>query len=302
MAASAQQNTMNQLMTYLYPEPHKMGNCSITLNENHDVKTAIENKKKECHSLNQSFFRVLRTSEGVFRFTQLVERIPKFANAVRVELGMSKLPVLDALSSKALGGWTWCTTFARTIEVTPAAIESVKEVRKALKEKTLSTDQMVYKAEQAVSDLTEATAMWGYSVSMVASVFPNAGAVAKTFYGTAESATFTQDVLSLHMNGQNLLRAHKVDVKGATEDMKATIAETKKYNLIAMAKDICSIASGALGLYLLATGAAIASGFVLATLSLAATALAVTRKLYSETMMFRPITFLDNKQVSLITG
>ena len=83
--------------------------------------------------------------------------------------------------------------------------------------------------------------------------------------------------------------------------MQEAIERTTTCNLWAIAKDITSVVGSIFGLLSVARGFSLLPGIVSATLSLAATVFAVIRKLYEETMTFKPINFFDNKHVTLVT-
>lgn len=300
--ASVQTQTQRRFLTCISaPEAQTIGNQRITLRENHDWKTEAEGKAKDYHSFGSAVMRTLGTANGIFRFTQLMERMPKFANALSEELGYARSPALDALTKDSRTGWVWCATFPRVIEMTPGTISSVKEARATIKDDSLAPDQKKHKLEKAFNDITDAGAMYMHSAGMIAGLFPAYQKASAVFHNTAEGCTVMHDAASLHMDAQNYLKARAVDLTYATPQIKKTVEETKTLNLISTVKNVFSLASGILALTLLATGVSYASALTLATISLSSTVFAVGRKLYEETMMFKPITFLDNKHVTHVT-
>jgi len=292
-----------RVLTCIYaPEAQTIGNKKISLTENHDWKTEAQGKTKEYHSLGQATLRYLKSAEGLYRIGQLGERVPKLTNAVRQEYNLPRLSVLDTCTSKSLSAWTWLTTIPRTIEMTPGVLGDVKEAKNALSDPTLSGQQVRYKFEKAFREATDLAAMSAYSVAQVAGLFPSMAKFTANTVTFAEGSTLVHDVTSLKINGENYIRGWSIDLAKATPAMKETVERTRSYNLIALAKDVSSVASGFFGLLFVATGMSVLPGIAFATLALASTIFAVIRKLYEETMTYKPISYLDNKHVTLVSA
>ncbi|MBM3184041.1 MAG: hypothetical protein FJZ64_01895 [Chlamydiae bacterium] len=282
------------------PGPQTLGNQSVSLKVNHSWEEMAKGPAnlKRYHGVQDRALAYLRTDSGLFRFGQLMERVPRFANELLAQFNGTFSPALATLSSKGLTGWTWLTTFPRIATMTPGTIEAVKDAREAVKAGVLPRDQIRHKVEHAVRETTDLAAMLGYGASMTASLFPQALAAEKAIRTAADGVTFAHDVISLDMNARNLQAARHVDLAKATPEMKQVVAETKRQNMFAIAKDVVSIVSGILGLGLIATGVAVIPGLALAGLSLASTILAIIRDLYKDTMMYKPIEFYNNKHVT----
>jgi hypothetical protein len=286
-------------LTCIYaPEEQTLGKHRVTLRENHDWKTEAKGETADYHSLASSVNRFLGTAEGLFRVGQLGERVPKFVNTLREDMGMSRVVPLDACMANSVSAWTWLTAIPRAIEMTPGVIRDVKDAKDALHNKDLTSPQVRYKLEKATREVTDAVAMYAYSMSNITGLFPSMTPFTASTMNFADSATFAHDVVSLKMNVENLVRMRSLDTSKATPAMKETIEQTKTYNMWAIAKDVVASVSGFFKLFLAAVAV---PKIAFATLSLASTVFAVIRKMYEETMVYKPVTFLDAKQVSLVT-
>ena len=293
MASAVTAITNNKRFLTIYsPEAQTLNDKKITLKENHDWKVEADGDVAKHHSLGQSVLRFLESAEGLFRFGQLGERLPKFVNSARVECGLAPLAPLDVCASKSLASWTWLTTIPRVITMTPGVIDVVKEASESVKDSTLHVSQKRYKLEKATREVSDAVAMYAHAAGNVASLFPGLGKLDVACHQFADKTTFGHDLVSLKMNGENYWHARSVDLTNATHAIKETVEGTKRVALVAIAKDIAAIAG------FLVTG----SLAVLAALPLAATVLAIIRKMCEETMAFKPINFLDNRSVTWVTA
>lgn len=297
MASTVPTITNNKRFFAIYaPEAQTLNDKKITLKENHDWKVEADGNVKAHHSLGQSVLRFLESAEGLFRFGQLGDRLPKFVNAARAEYGLSRLAPLDACGSKSLASWTWLTTIPRVITMTPGTIDVVKEASDGLKDSTLNRSQKIYKFEKATREVTDTAAMYAHAAGNVASLFPNLTAFNASCTQFADNTTFAHDLISLKMNCQNYWHARTVDLTSATRAIKETVEGTKRVTLVAIAKDVVA----AVGF--LVAGSVMLKAVALAALPLAATVLAVVRKMCEETMAFKPINFLDNRSVTWVTA
>lgn len=286
----------NRFLTIYIPEAQTLKDKKITLKENHDWKVEADGNVKEHHSLGRSVLRFLESAEGLFRFGQLGERLPKFVNAARAEYGLSSLAPLDTCASKSLASWTWLTTIPRVITMTPGTIDVVKEASDGLKDSALNRSQKLYRFEKASREVTDTAAMYAHAAGNVASLFPGMTAFNASCSRFADNTTFAHDILSLKMNCENYWHARSVDLASATRTIKETVEGTKRTTLVAIAKDIVALAG------FLVAGSLMVKAVMLAALPLAATVLAVIRKMSEEAMTFKPINFLDNRSVTWVTA
>ncbi|HSX38021.1 MAG TPA: hypothetical protein VLE95_04240 [Chlamydiales bacterium] len=301
MASTVQFHTNHRFRGFSYePEVQSFGRKKVTLVENHDWKIELSGKSRAYHSLGEAALRYLRSAEGLFRVGQLSERVPKFVNLARQEMGLPRLKPLDVCAQQSRMAWNWLATIPRTIEMTPGVISAVQDAQAALQSNTLLPQQIQFKVETAFREVSDAIAMYAYSMSNVASLFLNTDKLCATCINVGSVSTFSNDLVSLKINAENYARASSIDLTGATHAIKDTVNQTKYYNLLSMAKDIVSCVSGFFGILLLATGVAVVPGIALAALSLASTVFGVSRKLYSETMPFKPLEFLANKNVTYL--
>jgi len=268
-----------------------LGNQEITLKPN-----------AKHRSFPGSILSFLDTQEGVFRFGQLSERIPKFVNAVRREVGLSRWAPLDDCTRQSVAAWSWLTTVPRAITMTPGMAGDVQEALRSCGDKSMSFQQKRYAWEKATREVTDTAAMYAYSAANVASLFPSLSKFGASVVQFAETSTTIHDGFSLKINVENLANALACDASEATPEIQETLKGTIRYNMIATAKDIVAFVSGMLGIYLLATGTALVPSIAFVTMSLASTVFAVIRKLYEDSMSFKPISFLDHRSVTQVTA
>jgi hypothetical protein len=251
-------------------------------------------------NLATSINQYLKSDDGLFRFGQLGERIPKFVNEVRKHYGMPSLPPFDRCSEKSFQAWTWLTTIPRAITMTPGVITDVQDAAVSLNDSTLNSQQKRHKIEKAVQQVADASAMYCYSVANLSSLFPSLNHVNVAALNAGSTFTTAYDAIGLHVNAENMARAMSVDVTKATQEMQETVKGTVRYNMLAAAKHIVAFATGFFAVLHLASGISILPILAAATMSLASTVFAVMRKLYEDSMPFKPINFLDNRHVTLI--
>ena len=303
MAPAVQSQASSRRIKFEYtPEIQTIGKQKITLKENHDWKVEADGKVKDYHTLGRSLNRFLCSAEGLFRFGQFMERVPKFINVVRQENGLPRIPALDCLTSKSVASWTWLTTIPHAITMTPGVIDDVKEASSAWSNSSLTARQKQYKFEKAACEVTDAVSMYAYSASNVSSLFPSMTKIGAASLAFGDNATAVKDGISLKLNTQNYLRARAFDLSKATPAIKKTVEGTMRYSLIASAKDLAAFAAGCFGMLFMATGTAVLPAYAFATLSLASTVFAIVRNMCSETMTFKPINFFDHRHVAQITA
>ncbi len=298
-AARSLATTNSRHMICIYsPEDQVLGDKKIALKKNHDWKVEAEGGVKDYHTYGQAFLRFLNSAEGLFRVGQLGERLPKFINATREHYGLDRLVPLDNCMSKSLLSWTWLTTIPHAITMTPGMVSDVKDAAGAWNDSSISSKQKQYKFEKATREVTDTAAMYSYSLANVVSVFPSLSHHVRSLIQFGDAATLVHDVTSLKINAQNLVHAYSVDTSKATRAMKETVEGTKRYSLVALAKDVAASVSGFFGIF---TGTTILPVVAFAFLSLASTVCAVFRKMCEDTMPYKPIHFLDNRHVTQVT-
>jgi|GEM_PF-3348851 len=299
MTSTTAQTNNRHFLTCIYaPEVQTIGKQKFILKENHDWKVEAEGKAKSYHSVGQAALRYLNTAEGLFRVPgQFCERLPKFVNAVREEMGLPRWAPLDDCTGRSRNSWVWLTTIPHAITMTPGMIQDVKEAKQAWSDTTLTQAQRRFKFEKATREVTDTAAMYAYSAANVLSLIPQVAKHVPTVVTCGDSATVVHDALSAKMNAENYFLATRVDLSKATPAIKEAVENSKTYALWAMAKDVAATVGGFFSLLALATGVAVLPAVAAAAFSLASTTLAIIRKMYSETMMHKPIDFLCNKSV-----
>lgn len=241
------------------------------------------------------------SSEAIFRLGQLMDRLPRWVNTGREAYGYKPFSSLQTLSSKGMTAWTWGTTFPRIPEVIIQAMDSHRAAAEGAADGS-SPDQVAAKSVEAARDVMEAVTMICHGVTMPLSIFFPGATVGKVLATTADNTTLAHDTIDLGVVAANLNRAYQVDCHGATEEVLVALDQTKTNNMIAIAKSVCSVFSGLLGLILLTTGIAPISGFGLVTLSLSSTLLAITRKLHELQMTYKPIDFFAANHISWVSA
>ncbi|MBI5272488.1 MAG: hypothetical protein HY861_00715 [Chlamydiia bacterium] len=285
----------------------RVDNKVVSLQASHGLKEEMGGGSAiaKYHTPAQAVIRFLGTMEGGYRFSQLFGRVPKWLNAVRVECGMGESSFLRRLGEKGDAHWS---SFVRIPSTTQDAISSVRDARDAVTKvgtsDALRPEQVGYQVKKALRDVADWVSTVGYSAATVCQLIPTAEQQAKKIIQVSDTVTLGGDVVSAQMSMANLGRmqamAKVADAQGASAELVDTIQQTKRYNMLALAKDICAITSGIFGLIFLATGISVVSGIVLLTIGLASTLFAVTKKLYEETMSWKPINFFDSKHVTCL--
>ncbi len=273
------------------PTRQTIGNRTITLkpnaNQNSPAKAVIQ---------------FLTTAEGLFRFGQLGERLPNFVNTIREQYGMPPSRPLDDCAKRSFQSWTWLTTIPRAITMTPGVIADVQDAAEALNDKTLGLNQKRYQVEKALREVTDAAVMYSYSVGNIVSLFPSLSKLNASCLVSGANFTAAHDAASLHLTVENMAHALTVDVSKTTPEIASAVKYTIRRDMISALKDIASLAPFVFGMLALVTGVvAVMPALALATCSLASTAFGTLRTLYENTLPFKPISFLDNRHIALIT-
>ena len=105
--------TVTQTQTRIQlPGPQTLGNKRVLLQNNHAWEETARGSEsvKNYHNVRQAGLRYLAKDTGLFRFGQLMDRGPRFVNAVRGQLGLAPSGALSILQGKGLTSWTWLTT------------------------------------------------------------------------------------------------------------------------------------------------------------------------------------------------
>ena len=197
---------------FIYTPEETLGNARITLRMNHDWKTGAEGKTATAtyHGLPEATRRFLGSAEGLFRFGQLLEKVPKASNAALQAIGLPPSGPLDTCARNSARAWTWLTTIPHAIEMTPETCNTFQEAKEALYDPTLTEAQVQYKFKKAVRETTSCAGMWGYSVSNIASLFPRWNRLSATALLVGDSACLAADMTNLEMNVKNIGRAYSL--------------------------------------------------------------------------------------------
>jgi hypothetical protein len=258
-----------------------IGNRSITLKPNANQQ----------NGLGTALMQFLKTDEGLFRFGQFFERFPKLVNETRKYYGMApSLPLADC-ANRSLQSWTWLTTIPRAITMTPGVLADAQDAVDAWNDPTLDLHQKRYKVEKAFREVTDAGAMYSYSLGNIACLFPSLGKLYAACLTSGANFTVAHDAASLHLNLENLARGMTVDLTQATPEIESAVKNTIRRDMIATLKDIAALAPFIFVMLAVVTGVAAMPALAAATCSLASTVFGTMRKVYEDTLPSKPICY-----------
>ena len=208
------------------------------------------------------------------------------------------LPLADC-ANRSFQSWTWLTTWPRLLTMFSGVCADAKDGADAWNDPTLDLNQKRYKVEKAFREVTDLAAMFSYSVGNVACLFPSQSKLFTACLISGERFTAAHDAASLHLNVENLARAMTVDLTQATPEIESAVKNTIRRDMIATLKDIVALAPFIFAMFAVVTGVGVAvmPALAAATCSLASTVFGTMRKVYEDTLPFKPICFADNRHV-----
>lgn len=228
------------------------------------------------------------SSGGAFQTLRLCQRTAKIANEVRNLSGQGYSPVLSDIDSKCFAGWA-IMGVPRLVGMTGSVAKTVADASKP----SQVPGEKQRKIEKAVRDTTEMGALVGHL----------AGYVAKTraFAPVANTLDLISDSTDLKIAATDLRCAVKMskqaDSEQAVAQVKKNVQHTKMHAMIRVAKAVCAVVSGILGVSLMLLGGPIVPAIILIGLSLASTVLSIYAHFYKESRPFKMIDFFENRQV-----
>ncbi len=246
------------------------------------------------HTLGQAVNNYFRSARGLFRLGQFFDKAPKALNDYLQYFGQSRVEALDTLHERSFTMWTsFVLTGTRTWEMKDGVFESVKKAQDAFQTPGLTNGQVQYRVKNAFGEVAGFAAMSAHSMGCITTLFRNTTQLNKGIFSFAEVLFFGQDVISLDLKAENLVVAAGIDLVGVPPEMADTVEQTKICNMLEVIKDVISVATGFFGLLLATTGVSVLSGIALTTLGVLTAVLAISKDLYSETMPYKTINFLD---------
>lgn len=269
----------------------EIGNDLITLEGNVSLDLELNPEKIPAdRALFPSVLRVFKTAEGVSLFGKLAENSLKLVN----ELGLVHS---REAANRFADGVAVLTVFPRLPGLWFEVKKSVAAVRESKESQTPAEarrkwDKGVHHVCEAVSATSKAAAVTlSLSAQNVAILDP-----IKPFVGVF---SFIGNASSLKMNVEDLNAVNKVlaEVKNVSSDFQTVLYQTKKGKLLALVKNVCSVAAAFFGVILIATGVGIVSGTALLVLSLGSVTFSLWGKIHEEGMRWKPIDFFGGKHV-----
>ncbi len=252
---------------------------------------SVEANANANQSASQYIVDYASQSNGGFRMVQGADIALKMVNSIRKDLGCS--PVLKEFSSN-LGITRNVLVIPYLPAVTNNAVNAWKDLKKA---DGKTTENHSRKIAVAVRNTNEAIAMYGY-FSLLIIQNP---AIKRVIQPIASTFDLINDGTDVGIRASDVIQTHKMakaaeassseilPEKRATEEVKQSISETKKYSLIRLVKAVSGAVSGILGLILLATGFALVPAIVLLAFSLITNVTAISSEFYKETRKFNLI-------------
>lgn len=228
-----------------------------------------------------------------FRIFQFCERTTKIVVEILVKMGSSMAGFFKEVAGKFLIAWTFLT-IPRLPSVTKDALSSLKKVGEKNEVNPLPGSAS-RKVVEAVKNTADALAMYLYTISLFAGnmAWKTAGDVPDLINNVADAQLSAQDML--------LARKHiqAVEANNLDADIHNALVHTQRYSLLKLMKAICSVASGVLGLALLALGGPILPAIALIAVSLASTVFAVMANFYKTTNQYKMVEFFNREHVQL---
>lgn len=217
----------------------------------------------------------MNSSVGVFRTLQISQKVIKLGSEVVRAFGRVPSIVFNRLDHN-LGVSIGALGLPRIPATTIAAISSLSHLREG------PDVHFFRRVIVAVRDAMDAIATCGY-----ASMFISGSLVLRP---VAQATEMVHDCADLHLSYADYNTAFVRETE-ATGDAKLALAHTKRYNLLRVLKAVVSLATGILGLILLATGVTLFPAIALILIFMTSTIFAIVRDLHKESGRFKVIDF-----------
>lgn len=203
--------------------------------------------------------RFVETANGAFRELQWIDRVLQSFG-------------YDDLAKKFFNVWTGLAI--------PRLFQATTDMFAAISDETKS------KVGQ-IKDVAGGIAAWGYAGLFFGMPVKNA----------TDICTLTADVADLTISGHDFLAAeeHLKAVDSSNAPLMQRFTETSRYALLKVAKAVCSVASGVLGLLVLCFGGPVVPAGMLLALGLGSTTFAIWNHFYKETSTYAPVSFYENR-------
>lgn len=234
------------------------------------------------------------TANGAFRVFQLIERTMKAGIVVLKKMGNSFQVPCQKFAEKCATAWTMLA-IPRLFEVTRNMRQSWAKLKKPDQPGTIP-GAFQRKAVEAAKNTLDATATYLYVGSLAT------GSIALKNAGDVPD--LANKVLDARQSALDYMLARKTAQAAAAEGVaprvQRALGYTQTYSFISLMRNVCSVASGALGLSLLAFGGPVLPALALITVSLASTVLAILGSFYKDGSPYEMVDFFKTRHVQQV--
>lgn len=236
------------------------------------------------------------TANGAFRVFQLIERTLKAVIVVLKKMGNAFHVPCQKFADKCMTAWTMLT-IPRLFEVTRNMRQSWANLKKQDQPGAIP-GAFQRKAVDAAKNTFDASAAYLYAASLATGsiALKNAGDVPDLANNMLDARQRAQDYMLARKTAQ------AAAAEGVAPRVQRALGYTQKYSFITLMKAVCSVASGALGLSLLAFGGPVLPALALITVSLASTVLSILGSFYKDGSPYEMIDFFKTRHVQQVAA
>jgi hypothetical protein len=273
----------------------EIGTNRITLEGNVPLDLELNpGKIAEDRALLPSVLRVFRTAEGI-------SYVGASIRDVLMIVDQTGLAHSGAAAHRFADGAAVLTTFPRL----PGLWVEVKKSADAIRAPKIEQTKLEYqrKWDKGVHNVCEAVSSTAKATTTILSLSAQNTALLEPIRPFLSSVSLVGSVSSLKMDIEDLAAVNRAiaGAKGVSEECQNVLYETKKRKLLALAKNVCSVAAALSGIILIATGVGVIPGIALLVLGLSGTIFALWGKIHEEGMRWKPIDFFGGKHVKQIS-
>ena len=253
-----------------------------------------------------STIRVITTLSGASYVAKLFERVPSACNQIMEAMGRQPSAYWAAFSAKFAPVTSLMSIIPVTIDQVKKAFGSAipsSETFAGLDDEEIAVRTAHYQSKHRATQ-TEAVSLTCYSVSLFAGVLPgskiaNAVKTAAEFTGLSASAQKVVHFVNNIRSGSNMSE-RVATADGITEEARTGAAtllrDTKRSDMLGIAKEVTYFVGAAAGLWLAFSGQAVLPGVALAVLSTASATFGIWRMIYEEQMQNKPVDCVVQEQ------
>ena len=218
-------------------------------------------------------------SFGAYRSLRLLGTTAEAASMVLKDLGYK-----EAKSFGHFAGLMGKGAAAMTFPRIPLVLRDMRDAIKTWGQPTGGPEGSVTRGYyDGVHKVADATATCGYALSLAMGSVP--------IRNMADVACFVSDITDACMESQVYSLAQRYKEKTSSPELKKRYEETGTEALLKIAKVVCSIVSGVLGLLVLALGGPVVPAAILLIIGLAGTIFAMASYFYRENCKYERVEF-----------